>query len=585
VDIVQLTPLALYNYMLFDQLYNLPPVEDFDPENPPPSIVILSLGTDATDLVVTNGYRVWQRSIPLGGNHFTKALTKGLKLTFAKAEHVKCNISSAKDPKVLFQAMRPVFNDLLTEVQRSIGYFTSLDRNAKISKIVGLGNAMKMPGLRGYLAKSLGMKVVRADSFRGLTGSEVLGAPAFQENMLCYGVCYGLAVQALEVGRGTLTTNLLPREIVKDRFIRGKKPWAIAAAAVLLLGCAINFAGQSLALNSVDEEPFKEAEQKCSSVVSQSQRIKGDNETARQEFKATDQIGQHLVGNVENRILWLELLRAINACLPSDPQDKSPKDIMQRNELHITNLECQKVLELKDWFTFVKENHWYQPSPDEKKDAGGTEPDGVLPGAAAPGPAVPPGAEPTAPAGTFAGEALPGAAAPDQDEGDTEGPQGEGWIVQLTGHHYHNPERAVREYGAQYVRDTFIKNLREKKVFLPSADREKVDGGQRKVEPVSVEQLGISYPVLIPLGKVYVEEVEDLEADVDGEESRNGAAPGIGGVIGGQIGAPGQIKMLELRRFDFKVQFVWKQTPPTVRQENMEKEKAEEEELARNQQL
>ncbi len=71
--------------------------------------MIISLGTDATDLVVTNGYRVWQRSIPLGGNHFTKALTKELKLTFAKAEHLKRNATAAPDPKAVFQAMRPVF--------------------------------------------------------------------------------------------------------------------------------------------------------------------------------------------------------------------------------------------------------------------------------------------------------------------------------------------------------------------------------------------------------------------------------------------------------------------------------------------
>ena len=121
---MQLTPLALYNFLLFDQLRDLPPPDEYDPENPPESVVILSLGTDATDLVITNGYRVWQRSIPLGGNHFTKALTKELKLTFAKAEHLKRNATAAADPKAVFQAMRPVFNDLLTELQRSIGYFT-----------------------------------------------------------------------------------------------------------------------------------------------------------------------------------------------------------------------------------------------------------------------------------------------------------------------------------------------------------------------------------------------------------------------------------------------------------------------------
>ena len=92
VDIVQLTPLTIYNFVVFDQLQDLPPIENYDPKDPPPSIIVVSLGTDTTDLVITNGYRVWQRNIPLGGNHFTKALlTKELnRLTFAKVpEHLE----------------------------------------------------------------------------------------------------------------------------------------------------------------------------------------------------------------------------------------------------------------------------------------------------------------------------------------------------------------------------------------------------------------------------------------------------------------------------------------------------------------
>ena len=77
VDIIQLTPLAIYNYTVFDQMQDLPPAGQYDPDNPPESVVVLSLGTDTTDLVVTNGYRVWQRSVPIGGSHFTKALTQG----------------------------------------------------------------------------------------------------------------------------------------------------------------------------------------------------------------------------------------------------------------------------------------------------------------------------------------------------------------------------------------------------------------------------------------------------------------------------------------------------------------------------
>ncbi|MCL4194409.1 MAG: type IV pilus assembly protein PilM, partial [Thermoguttaceae bacterium] len=271
VDFVQLTPLALYNYLVFDQLTDLPPADEYDPENPPPSVVVLSMGTDATDLVITNGYRVWQRSIPLGGNHFTKALTKELKLTFAKAEHLKRNAMSAQDPKAVFQAMRPVFNDLLTEIQRSIGYFTTIDRNAEIGRVVALGSGMKLPGLRRYLAQSLGYDVVRVESFRGLTGSEVIGAGTFKDNLISFGVAYGLALQGL--GRGVLRTNLIPKEIVKDRIIREKKPWAVAAAAMLLMGMTLSFVSASRVLGTVDESRFGQAEQAAAQATSLSKNL------------------------------------------------------------------------------------------------------------------------------------------------------------------------------------------------------------------------------------------------------------------------------------------------------------------------
>src|SRR5574337_2188189 len=48
VDIVQLTPLALYNFVAFDQMPELPPPEEYDPESPPESVVLISLGTDTT---------------------------------------------------------------------------------------------------------------------------------------------------------------------------------------------------------------------------------------------------------------------------------------------------------------------------------------------------------------------------------------------------------------------------------------------------------------------------------------------------------------------------------------------------------
>jgi type IV pilus assembly protein PilM len=546
IDFVQLAPLALYNFLAFDQLADLPSPDEYDPEDPPPSYIILCMGTDATDLVVTNGFRVWQRSIPLGGNHFTKALTKELKLTFAKAEHVKRNASAAEDPKAVYQAMRPVFNDLLTEIQRSITYFTSIDRSAKISKIVPLGNAMKLPGLRRYLGQNLGYEVVRLKSFRGLVGPEVVNAPAFQENLLAFAPSYGLALQAL--GKSLLRTNLLPKELLKDRLIREKKPWAVAAAAALLLACTISFVGYSRAWGTIGGSDFRKAEEEVQSVISDSQSYKSDEQSAKGQFTATDEIGKHLVGGVEGRLRWLELLKAISTCLPQDPPDRRPEDISQRNELHVTSLECVHLEKLEDWFAFRQKS--YTP-----------------PGGAAAAPAAAP-----APAPAPAAAGAPAPAAPGQ------GPTGPGWVIQLKGYHYHNvtstsgPRGPQFLQGAQFVKDTLIKGLEglDMPVQLPDPDQ------QGQMAYVPMKDLGISFPVLIDPGRIFPDQVMNPNAETargmpgamgmpgytgSSEEDEGGYR---GGYPGRGPGGMGRAKtedeedpIIDLMRFNFQVEFAW----------------------------
>ena len=517
IDVVQLTPVALYNFLLFDQLHELPPAEQYDPDNPPESTVILSVGTDATDLVVTNGYRVWQRNIPLGGNHFTKALTKGLKLTFAKAEHLKRNATAAEDPKAVFQAMRPVFNDLLTELQRSISYFLNIDRAAKIGRVVALGNATKLPGLQRYLAQSLGFEVNRLDEFRGLVGSQVLTAPAFKDNSLCFGVCYGLVLQGL--GKAGLQTNLLPREIAHDRLVRQKKPWAVAAVAALLLACGIGFATGSRALGTVDKDWWKDAEKTAQDQDKESKRLIAEKDAAVAEFRKIDQIGEHLVGNVQRRILWLEVLKATNECLPRDPpkEGEDPKPIEQRKQLHVTNLECQRLDDLGVWFAGVKQ--WYE-RPNDKTGK---------------------------PAAATQGKPAAGEAAGDNA---AEGPKGAGWVVRLEGYHFVNWDRPGGSQGAQFVLDTLIQNLHNATVDLPAVDRQ---GGEK----VSMSELGIGYPVLVNPQRTYLTDPNTKAAALSASKVYTGDGPAA----------------TKKKCFDFNVQFCWQPIPPNRRHEKAQQRK------------
>jgi type IV pilus assembly protein PilM len=70
-----------------------------------------------------------------------------------------------------------------------------VNRDAKIAKVVGLGNGFKLAGLQKFLQQNLQYEVERVDSFDALSGDAVLGAPLFQENILSFAVPYGLALQ------------------------------------------------------------------------------------------------------------------------------------------------------------------------------------------------------------------------------------------------------------------------------------------------------------------------------------------------------------------------------------------------------
>src|SRR5205823_1995624 len=158
VHIVQMAPLALCNYVAYDLLNK--EVGQAEDEGAKQAIVALDIGTDSSNLVITDGGRIiWQRPIPLGGNHFTRALTKDLKLTFAKAEHLKRNAMKSPELKKILGAIKPVLNDFVNEVQRSLTFFANSHRDAQVQYMIGLGNAFRLPGLQRYMAEKLGLEV------------------------------------------------------------------------------------------------------------------------------------------------------------------------------------------------------------------------------------------------------------------------------------------------------------------------------------------------------------------------------------------------------------------------------------------
>ncbi|MBI1915635.1 MAG: type IV pilus assembly protein PilM [Planctomycetes bacterium] len=330
VHVVQMSPLALCNYVAYDLLAKGPQSEDTKSKRS--CIVALDIGTDSSNLVITDGARIiWPRPIPLGGNHFTRALTKDLKLTFAKAEHLKRNAIKSPDLKKILAAIKPVLNDFVSEVQRSLGFFTNTHRDASIEYMIGLGNAFRLPGLQRYLGEKLQLEVKKLEKLERLSGESVLAAPAFTENILTFPVAYGLALQGLKQSR--LLTNLLPPEIRTERLIKAKKPFAVAAAAALLLavgGMTLGYGKMFGAYGGPAAEEFHKTKKPPTSTndklllaLGAAQAEITSIETDKAEYnkakKAAEEEGrkvESIVTGLKEQMNWLALSKFLDEAIP-----------------------------------------------------------------------------------------------------------------------------------------------------------------------------------------------------------------------------------------------------------------------------
>jgi type IV pilus assembly protein PilM len=577
VDFIQLAPIAIYNFVAHDLTNPLPEGEQYNIESPPPSMVVLSIGTETTDLVVTNGYRVWQRNIPLGGNHFTKQLSKDLKLTFAKAEHLKRNPRQAEDPKAIFQAMRPVFGDMVTEIQRSIGFFHSLDRKAKITSIVTLGNTVKLPGLTQYLSKHLGYEVTELDAYRRLTGASVVTSPAFKENLLAFAGCYGLCVQGL--GKSNLKTNLLPREILTERLIKAKKPWAVAAVSLLMLACAINFIFHYMRWEEVHEERinnnvnWRAALAAVTEVSGVSQQHTQADEEQLKKQATMQAIAKEVVGAADRRVLWLEVMKAINESLPEmAPKGRIPVGTIpdhkqlpfaQRRDLKIEYVESAFYPDLAAWYTPEVKRLYEEQHPEVVAAFMAANQQPGLPGMAPGQPQPEPQPMPQPVPGDPAAE---GANVP-----SVPGPTGPGWVFELKGYHYFMSDPTLG--GSAHVKNTLLRSLEHGTVMLPT-------GPGTNPIPFKLKELGIGYSIL-------VREKINRDTRLENPNYAGPTNPASGGFEGGLgtgapvVEDPNNPPFFKVDRCDFVVQFCWQEKPLNQRLEERVKAQKEAEEAAR----
>ncbi len=149
VDVVQSDAAALLNFLLHEH-------SEIDRQRTEHSgerglLGMLDIGTDSSNLIITDRNSLMLRSIPLGGDNFTRALARHYHLDWQQAEKLKRKPTQAPLLHQLYGALQPAFQSLYDEVHRSIDQFKASNRDLVFDKLLVRGGGLKLHGLLKFL--------------------------------------------------------------------------------------------------------------------------------------------------------------------------------------------------------------------------------------------------------------------------------------------------------------------------------------------------------------------------------------------------------------------------------------------------
>lgn len=306
IDQLTLSPLAVYNAFYYDE------GQDDEATN---GKVFLDIGSQSTDVIIAADGAIWMRTLPIGGNNFTEALVRAFKLSFSKAEKLKRESSTSKYSRQIVMAMRPVFADLVQELQRSLAYYQSSNRDVELKELVCLGSTFRQPGLRKFLQQQVQLEVVRVDNFKRLTIDGKLESE-FADNAMNFATAYGLALQGLEEAK--VEANILPAAIIQQRVWRKKTMWFHAAAAVLAVAALLSLVS-TIMVSQGFQAKHEDVKRKTNALINNANTQKNGVV----ELKDPKNRIENFRRMIDYRNVWPLLIQDISTAIANiDPQEE-----------------------------------------------------------------------------------------------------------------------------------------------------------------------------------------------------------------------------------------------------------------------
>lgn len=207
-------------------------------------VVILDIGAKTTSLVIVEGEKIYNRSIPVAGNAITKEIAAALGCTTDEAEQFKIErgyvsmggVTEDEDETTdrVAKVCRAVMTRLVAEISRSVNFYRSQQGGSAPVALYLTGGTALLPQVDVFLSEALNTEVAFFNPFEAIAVGPKVDTAALESDGALISSTAGLALQLAGIARFGI--NLLPPSILSDRAEKAKIPFIAVAGVALVAG-------------------------------------------------------------------------------------------------------------------------------------------------------------------------------------------------------------------------------------------------------------------------------------------------------------------------------------------------------------
>ena len=233
-ELVDVAPIALTNALRFNRAEE-------------GCVVMLDIGAKTTSLVIAEGDKIYNRSIPVAGNTITKDIATALGCSQEEAESLKLEkayvslggVTEDEDEVVdrVSKVCRAVLTRLHAEISRSINFYRSQQGGSTPTKLYLTGGSALLPQLDVFFSESLQIEVEFFNPFERIGVGPRVDQEALGYEGAFIAATAGVALHQAELAHFAI--NLLPPALVEARAERAKIPFIVVAGVSVVAGLAL----------------------------------------------------------------------------------------------------------------------------------------------------------------------------------------------------------------------------------------------------------------------------------------------------------------------------------------------------------